>query len=75
MAALNGHNASGAPKPVERVLSRVQMEHEADEEARAILGVASRVEAFRMLDAGELDGTMAEVEFRMLRHLMGSTAR
>jgi hypothetical protein len=33
--------------------------------------VASRAEAFRKLDAGELDGTAAADVFSGLRHLLG----
>jgi hypothetical protein len=65
-----------APKPNGRrdpavvVLTRRDVERRADEQARRILGVPSREEAFRKLDAGELEGTAAEAEFASLRWLL-----
>jgi hypothetical protein len=43
----------------------------ADREAQRILEVSS-AEAFKMLDRGDLEGTAAEAEFRMLRFLVAS---
>jgi hypothetical protein len=65
----NGH-ANGVPTPIERDMSQDDLERAADEEARSILHVNSRVDAFRMLDEGKLAGTMAEAEFSMLRYLL-----
>lgn len=42
----------------------------AEESARSMLGV-SLDEALCMLDAGDLDGTAAEIELRSLRFLLG----
>ena len=52
-------------------LSPRQAEELADREARRILEVSSE-EAFKMLDRGDLEGTAAEAEFRMLRFLAAS---
>jgi hypothetical protein len=41
----------------------------AEAEAQSMLGVSTE-EAFRMLDAGALAGTIAEAEMRMLRFLL-----
>lgn len=50
-------------------LTRAQARDLADLEARKLLGLSSRMEAFTMLDAGKLSGTIAEAEFKMLRKL------
>ena len=41
----------------------------AERDARAMLGV-SLDEAFRLLDSGRLEGTIAEAELRMVRFLL-----
>ncbi len=41
----------------------------AERDAQAMLGV-SLSEAFRLLDSGRLDGTVAEAELRMARFLL-----
>jgi hypothetical protein len=48
-----------------------QAEELAEREAWRMLAV-SRDEAFQMLDRGELEGTAAEAELRMLRFLVPS---
>jgi hypothetical protein len=63
--------SNGRRDPAMVVLTRRQAEQRADERAQRILGVASRAEAFRKLDAGELDGTAAADVFSGLRHLLG----
>jgi hypothetical protein len=50
-------------------LTQRQAEDLAEREAQDLLSV-SRDEAFAMLERGELDGTAAEAEFRMLRFLV-----
>ncbi len=44
----------------------------AEEEARLWFGVSSD-EVFQMLDRGDLSGTIAEIEFKNLRSLMGKS--
>jgi hypothetical protein len=44
-----------------------------EEQARALLNVSAE-EAFAQLDRGELDGTIAEVELRMMRDLLDASA-
>lgn len=41
----------------------------AERDAQAMLGVPLR-EAFRMLDSGQLEGTAAEAELRMVRFVL-----
>ena len=53
-------------------LTEQELEALADQTARNMLHVASRVEAFAMLDRGELAGTAAEAELRSLRFLLGA---
>ena len=66
--------ATGAPKgerpPVNLVLTKAQIIEMAERSAKSMLGVSSK-QAFKMLDGGALNGTVAEVEFKMLRHLLG----
>jgi hypothetical protein len=50
-------------------LTNRQAQELAEREARCLLDV-SREEAFAMLDRGELEGTAAEAELRMLRFLV-----
>jgi hypothetical protein len=50
-------------------MTRAQVRKLADREAKQMLSVSGAV-AFQMLDRGDLDGTMAEAEFSMLRFLM-----
>lgn len=67
-------SSSGSPRgerPIDFILSRDQILELATKSAKSMLGV-SREEAFAMLDRGDLNGTMAEVELKMLRHLLGT---
>jgi len=50
--------------------TRAEAQSFADRIARALVGVPSR-EAFTLLDRGELAGTVAESELKMLRALLG----
>jgi hypothetical protein len=62
--------SNGRRDPAVVVRTHAQVARQADERARRILGVASCEEAFRKLDAGELEGTAAEAEFASLRWLL-----
>lgn len=53
------------------VLTREELLALADREAMAMLGT-TREEAFLRLERGELAGTVAETELRMLKSLLGS---
>jgi hypothetical protein len=53
-----------------KVLGKMDVKRLADERAQEMLQVRSSREAFRLLDEGKLDGTIAEAEFKMLRFLM-----
>lgn len=73
-AKTNVSSSSGAPKgrrSIDLILSREQLLEMAERNAKSMLRVSGD-EAFRMLDRGELNGTVAEVEFKMLRHLLES---
>ena len=52
--------------------SKLEIENLADTEARELLGVAGRSEAFAMLARGELAGTRVEPEFRSLKNLLAA---
>ena len=65
---------TGAPRgggPLDLVLTKKQLLEMAERSAKNMLGVSSKT-AFEMLDRGALDGTVAEIEFKMLRHLLGT---
>jgi hypothetical protein len=64
--ASNGNGSSVA----NRVMSRAQLQAQADHVAASVLGVSSRREAFRRLENGDLAGTAVEAELKMLRRLM-----
>jgi hypothetical protein len=59
-------NGAGSAK----VLEKKDVRRLADERAQEMLHVRSSREAFRLLDEGKLDGTIAEAELKMLRFLM-----
>ncbi len=63
----NGH-ANGATEKT-KVLSKNDLLKRIDRGAQAMLGV-SRVEAFKMLDRGDLRGTIAADELTGLRMLL-----
>lgn len=69
MTSQNG-SKNGSKIAESGALTRAEVEATLEKEAQAILGV-SRDEVFAMLDRGELEGTPAEAEFRMLRLLAG----
>jgi hypothetical protein len=53
------------------VLTRAQLRAHAEREAKSMLGVSAK-RAFRMLDTGELRGTIAACEMSMLRYMLES---
>lgn len=55
----------------DEVLSKLQLESRADRIAGQ-LNLKSRQAAFRKLDRGDFDGTMAEIQFTTLRDLISS---
>jgi hypothetical protein len=59
------------PDPVQR-LDRAEIQSRADAVARDLLGT-TREDAFGRLERGELSGTLAEPELRMLRGMLDST--
>lgn len=66
IASQNGSN--GSKIATSGALTRAEVEATLEKEAKAILGVSTD-EVYGMLDRGELEGTPAEAEFRMLRFL------
>jgi hypothetical protein len=63
----NGTPANG--RDGDRVMSRGELEAQADRVAFRALGVPSS-QAFKKLDRGDLAGTAVEAELKMLRRLM-----
>ena len=59
------------PDPVQR-LDRAEIQLRADAVARDLLNT-TREDAFGRLQRGELSGTLAEPELRMLRDMLDST--
>lgn len=53
-------------------LTRTELEALADHEAREMLMLNDRHKAFEMLDAGDMCGTTATAEFKLLRNLLDS---
>lgn len=67
MARTNG-SKKGSKIAASGALTRAEVEATLAKEAKDILGVTP-AKAYEMLDRGELEGTPAEAEIRMLRSL------
>jgi hypothetical protein len=66
----NGSSNRNGANGTNRVMSRAELQAQADHVAARVLGVPSHREAFRKLDRGDLAGTAVEAELKMLRRLM-----